>query len=134
MLKSMIITIFIIIIAVEFLEHIAFPIVWSILNGRKRSICGVEGMIGKTVEIRRWNKTKGKVLFKGELWNAECEVPLPVGSKAVVREIEKLTLKLSPPDNPDDTKLRSGTDSCNNSQHAGIADLNCTCSKRYAKA
>lgn len=99
MLKGMIITIFIIIIAVELFEHIAFPIVWSILKGRKRSTCGVEGMIGKTVEIRRWHKTKGKVLFKGELWSAVCEVPLPVGTKAVVQDIEKLTLKLKPCDN-----------------------------------
>jgi membrane-bound ClpP family serine protease len=101
----MILTLFIVVIALEIFEHIAFPIVWSILIGRKKSTCGVEGMIGKTVEILRWNKTKGKVLFKGELWSAECEVPMPVGSKAEVRDIEKLTLKLKPHDNQDETKF-----------------------------
>ncbi len=90
MLKNMIITIIIIFIAVELIEHIIFPIVWSIFKGRKRSTYGVMGMIGKVVEIRRWNKTEGQILINGELWSADCEVPLPVGGKAVVRGIEGL--------------------------------------------
>ena len=94
MLKNIIITVIIIFIAVELIEHIIFPIVWSIFKGRKRSIYGVTGMIGKVVEIRRWNKTEGQVFINGELWSAVCEVPLQVGGKAVVQSIEGLTLKL----------------------------------------
>ena len=67
MLKNMIITVIIIFIAVELIEHIIFPIVWSAFKGRKRSNYGVMGMIGKVVEIRRWNKTEGQVLINGEL-------------------------------------------------------------------
>jgi hypothetical protein len=63
MLKNMIITVIIIFIAVELIEHIIFPIVWSIFKGRKRSTYGVMGMIGKVVEIRRWNKTEGQVMI-----------------------------------------------------------------------
>jgi membrane protein implicated in regulation of membrane protease activity len=74
-------------------------IVWSIFKGRKRSTYGVMGMIGKVVEIRRWNKTEGQVLINGELWSAVCEVPIPVGDKAVVRGIEGLALKLKPYEN-----------------------------------
>ncbi len=99
MLKNMIITVIIIFIAVELIEHIIFPIVWSAFKGRKRSNYGVMGMIGKVVEIRRWNKTEGQVLINGELWSAVCEVPLPVGGKAVVQGIEGLTLKLKPYEN-----------------------------------
>jgi membrane-bound ClpP family serine protease len=99
MLKNMIITVIIIFLAVELIEHIIFPIVWSIFKGRKRSTYGVMGMIGKVVEIRRWNKTEGQVLINGELWSAVCEVPLPVGGKAVVQGIEGLTLKLKPYEN-----------------------------------
>ena len=99
MLKNVIITVIIIFITVELIEHIIFPIVWSIFKGRKRSTYGVTGMIGKVVEIRRWNKTEGQVLINGELWSAVCEVPLPVGGKAVVRGIEGLTLKLKPYEN-----------------------------------
>ena len=96
MLKGMIIAVFVIFVAVELIEHIIFPIVWSILKGRKRSTYGVTGMIGKVVEIQRWNRTEGRVLINGELWSAVCEVPLPVGGKAVIRDIEGLTLKLKP--------------------------------------
>ena len=96
MLKNIIITVIIIFVAVELIEHIIFPIVWSILKGRRRSTFGVMGMMGKVVEIRRWNKTEGQVLINGELWSAVCEVPLPVGGKAVVQGIEGLTLKLKP--------------------------------------
>ena len=74
-------------------------IVWSIFKGRKRSTYGVMGMIGKVVEIRRWNKTEGQVLIDGELWSPVCEVPIRVGDKAVVRGIEELTLKLKPYEN-----------------------------------
>ena len=96
MLKNMIITAIIIFIALELIEHIIFPIVWYIFRGRKRSTYGVMGMIGTVVEIRRWNNTEGQVLINGELWSAVCEVPLPVGGKAVVRGVQGLTLKLKP--------------------------------------
>ena len=99
MLKNMIITVYIIFLAVELIEHIIFPIVWSIFKGRKRSTYSVMGMIGKVVEIRRWNKTEGQVLINGELWSAVCEVSLPVGGKALVGGIEGLTLKLKPYEN-----------------------------------
>lgn len=56
-------------------------------------------MIGKVVEIKRWNKTEGQVLVNGELWRAVCDVPLTQGSKAVILDIEGLTLKLKPPEN-----------------------------------
>ena len=99
MLENIIITVIIAFIGVELIEHIIFPIVWSIFKGRKKSTYGVIGMIGKVVEIRRWNKTEGQVLINGELWSAVCEVPLPVGGKAVVQGIEGLTLKLKPYEN-----------------------------------
>ena len=57
------------------------------------------GMIGKAVEIKRWDKTEGQVLINGELWKAVCEIQLPVGGKAVILDIEGLTLKLKPYDN-----------------------------------
>ena len=74
-------------------------IVWSIFKGRKRSTYGVMGMIGKVVEIRRWNKTEGQVFINGELWSAACEIPLPVDGKAVVQGIEGVTLRLKPYEN-----------------------------------
>ena len=96
MLENLIITVIIAFIVIEIIEHVIFPIAWSIFKGRKRSTHGVIGMIGKVVEIRRWNKTEGRVSINGELWRAVCEVPLQVGGKAVVYEIDGITLKLRP--------------------------------------
>jgi membrane-bound ClpP family serine protease len=99
MLETIIITIIICLIAFELIQHVIFPLFWLILRGRKKSNYGVMGMIGKVVEIKRWNKTEGQVLVNGELWRAVCDVPLTQGSKAVILDIEGLTLKLKPHEN-----------------------------------
>jgi len=99
MLKTIVFTIIICVIAFELIEHLIFPLFWYVLKGRKRSAYGVTGMIGKVAEIKRWDISEGRVLINGELWRAVCDVPLPVGGKAVVCGIEGLTLKLKPCEN-----------------------------------
>jgi len=94
--KSAIIILVIGFLVFEFIEHVAIPLFWFIKDPRKRSNYGVMGMIGKVVEIKTWDKTQGQVLINGELWKAVCEVPLLNGGKAVVQDIEGLTLKLEP--------------------------------------
>jgi len=94
--KSAIITFAIAFFVFEFIEHVVFPLIWFIKNRNKKSNYGVTGMIGKVVEIKRWDETDGQVLINGELWKAVCKVPLPTGGRAVVQGIEGLTLKLKP--------------------------------------
>ena len=96
MLETIIITIIICFIVFELIEHVFIPFFWLILKGREKSNYGVTGMIGKTVEIKRWDKTEGQVLINGELWKAVSEIPLPAGGKAVIQDVEGLTLKLIP--------------------------------------
>ena len=95
-MKSVIITFVIAFLVFEFIEHVVFPLIWFFKDRNKRSNYGVTGMIGKVVEIKRWDKTEGQVLINGELWKAVCEIQLPVGGKAVILDIEGLTLKLKP--------------------------------------
>ncbi|MGB2929231.1 MAG: NfeD family protein [Desulfobacterales bacterium] len=95
-MKSAIIILVIGFLVFEFIEHVAIPLIWFIKDRRKRSNYGVMGMIGKIVEIKRWDKTEGQVLINGELWKAICEVPLAVCGKAVIQDVEGLTLKLKP--------------------------------------
>jgi membrane protein implicated in regulation of membrane protease activity len=78
------------------LSHVAFPLIWFIKNRNMKSNYGVAGMIGKVVEIKRWDETEGQVLINGELWKAVCKVPLSTGGRAVVQGIEGLTLKPKP--------------------------------------
>ena len=99
MLKTVIIAIVICFIVFELIEHVVFPLFWFIKDRNKKSNYGVTGMIGKVVEIKTWDKTEGRVLVNGELWRAVCEVPLPQGSKAMILDIEGLTLKLKPYEN-----------------------------------
>ena len=95
-METIIILIIICFIIFELIEHVLIPLFWFVLKGRKKSYHGVMGMIGKVVEVRRWNNTEGQVLVNGELWRAVCDVPLTQGSKAVILDIEGLTLKLKP--------------------------------------
>ena len=95
-MKSAIIILVIGFLVFEFIEHVAIPLIWFIKNRNKRSNYGVTGMIGKVVEIKRWDKTEGQVLLNGELWRAFCDVPLPVDGKALIHDVEGLTLKLKP--------------------------------------
>jgi membrane-bound ClpP family serine protease len=44
-------------------------------------------MIGKVVEIRRWNKTEGQVFINGELWKAVSEVHLLPGDRVVIQNV-----------------------------------------------
>ncbi|MBW2194577.1 MAG: NfeD family protein [Deltaproteobacteria bacterium] len=96
MMKDIIITLIIGFIVFELIEHVVFPLFWAVKNRKKRSVCGAEGMFGKVVEIRQWNKTEGQVFVDGELWRAVSDVPLLTGGKAVIQNVEGLTLSLKP--------------------------------------
>ena len=95
MLETIIIII-ICFIVFELIEHVFIPLIWFIKDRNKRSNYGVTGMIGKVVEIKRWDKTEGQVLIHSELWKAVCGVPLSVGGKAIIQDVEGLTLRLKP--------------------------------------
>ena len=95
-MKRVVIAFIIAFLVFELIEHVVIPLIWFFKNRNKKSDFGVSGMIGKTVKIERWEKTEGRVLINGELWKAVCETPLSVGGKAVIQEVEGLTLKLKP--------------------------------------
>lgn len=99
-MKSVIVILVIAFIVFEFIEHVLFPLIFFIKGRNKKSNFGVTGMIGKVVEIKQWEKTEGQVLVSSELWRAVCDAPLPVGGKAVIVDVEGLTLKLTPLDTP----------------------------------
>ena len=95
-MKSVIIAVLIAFIAFELIEHVVLPLIWFFKDKNKKSKYGVTGMVGKVVEVKRWNKTEGQVTVNGELWRAVCDVPLTVGDKAKIIDITGLTLKLKP--------------------------------------
>jgi hypothetical protein len=49
-MKNVIMILVIGFIVFEFIEHVIFPLFWYIKNRKKRSNCGVTGMLGKVAE------------------------------------------------------------------------------------
>jgi len=95
-MKDMIMILVIGFIVFEFIEHVIFPLFWFIKNRKKRSICGVTGMLGKVAEVKQWETSEGRVFVNGELWKAVSDVPLSTGDKAIIQSVEGLTLRVKP--------------------------------------
>ena len=96
MMKTIILTLVIGLVLFELVEHVVFPLFWFIKDRKRKSVCGVTGMLGKVGEIKQWQETEGKVFVNGELWRAVSDVPLLTGDNAVIQNVEGLTLRVKP--------------------------------------
>ena len=96
MIKNMLIALIVAFVLFEIIEHVVVPLVGFLLGRKRRSISGAEGMVGKVVKVKQWNTTEGQVFVNGELWRANCEVPLVKGDKAIIHNVKGLTLKVEP--------------------------------------
>ena len=96
MLTNILIALVVAFVLFEFVEHVVFPLIWLILGRKRRSISGAEGMLGKVAVVKQWNNTAGRVFVNGALWRAVSDVPLLKGGKAVIRNVEGLTLRVEP--------------------------------------
>jgi membrane-bound ClpP family serine protease len=79
----------------ELVQHVVFPLVWVFVARKKKSFCGKEGMLGKSVEVRSWEGAEGRVAVEGELWKAVSNDHLQPGVTAVVQEVDGLVLKIA---------------------------------------
>ncbi len=95
-MKNIIITLGIGVILFELIEHVVFPLFWFIKERKKKSVCGVAGMLGKVGEVKQWQKTEGQVFVNGELWQAVSDAPLLPGDRVVIQKVEGLTLGVKP--------------------------------------
>ena len=68
----------------EIIEHALVPIIWLFLKRKRVSEYGIQGMKGKTVEIKSWDGESGIVLFHAERWKAVADKPMQSGEKAIV--------------------------------------------------
>jgi membrane-bound ClpP family serine protease len=96
MIKTIILTLVIGVVLFELIEHVVFPLFWFIMGRKRKSVCGVSGMLGKVGEVKQWQETEGQVFVNGELWRAVSDCPLLVGHKIVVQSVEGLTLRVKP--------------------------------------
>ena len=95
MIKTIILTLVIGVVLFELIEHVVFPLFWSIMGRKRKSVCGVTAMLGKVGEVKQWQKNEGKVFVNGELWQAVSDVPLLRGDRVVIQKVEGLTLEVN---------------------------------------
>ncbi|MBA3037860.1 MAG: hypothetical protein FP814_15395 [Desulfobacterium sp.] len=95
-MKNIIVILIIGFVLFEFAEHILFPLIMYIKDRKKKSVCGADSMIGKTGEIKYWKETEGKIFVNGELWRAVSKFPMSAGDRAVIRDLEGLTMNVTP--------------------------------------
>jgi membrane-bound serine protease (ClpP class) len=91
-LKTTLLILVILFLTYEFIEHVVFPLVWSLVQRKKKSPYGPGRIRGDVGEVKEWRDKEGYVFVDGELWKAVCDVPLEAGNKVVIQEIEGLTL------------------------------------------
>lgn len=80
----------------EVIEHVVIPIVFYFKKRKGKSVTGIDSMLGEVVDVRQWEGKEGQVSIKGELWKAVSDVPLKKGDKAIIQQVEGLTLKVTP--------------------------------------
>ncbi|MDO9531422.1 MAG: NfeD family protein [Deltaproteobacteria bacterium] len=88
--------IIIIFILFELIEHLLFPIVWSIIVRNRTPLIGIESMAGKEVKVVKWQGKGGIVFINGELWKATSDAPLLPGDKAIIDKVDGLLLSVNP--------------------------------------
>src|SRR5947199_276671 len=64
------------------------------LSHRRKSIVGEEAMVGKIGIAKTDLHKEGKVLVRGEYWNAYSERPIPAGARVRVVKVEGLTIEV----------------------------------------
>jgi len=80
----------------EFIEHAVIPLLWLILKKKRKPLTGSSGLVGQVGKVKEWSDTEGKVFIHGELWWAKSGEPLSPGDKAVVQNVQGLTLIVKP--------------------------------------
>ncbi len=93
-------------IAFEFLEHVVFPLIWVLLQRRKKPVTGPSALEGRIAEVLEWRQKEGYVFVNGEQWKANSEKPLTRGDQVVIEKVEGLILIVNPPDTSMDRILK----------------------------
>ena len=63
---------------------------------RRPVVTGVQGMVGDSVEVVESFKGRGRVRYRGELWNARSDAELSAGQTVRIVKVEGLTLWVQP--------------------------------------
>jgi membrane-bound serine protease (ClpP class) len=93
-------------VAFELLDHVIFPLIWVLLQRRKKPVTGPEALEGRIAEVIEWRQREGYVFVNGERWKAISEKPLARGSQVLTQKVEGLTLTVKTLDASGNTTLK----------------------------
>jgi len=79
----------------ELAEHVIIPLVWLAFGRKRRPGRVLEQLVGQEAEVSRWQRNRGQVFVRGEIWEAVSQDSLQPGDKAVIQKAEGLTLTVS---------------------------------------
>jgi membrane-bound serine protease (ClpP class) len=91
-LKTTFLILVILFLTYEFIEHVVFPLFWSLFQKKKKSSFGPGRILDDIGEVKEWQDKEGYVFVGGELWKAVSDAPLKAGNKVVVQEMKGLIL------------------------------------------
>lgn len=94
-MENIIIILIIAFLVYEFIEHLAFPVIWSLVHRKNKSFFGPGRILREVGEVKEWQGKEGYVFVGGELWKAVGEIPLKTGDKVVIQKIEGLILTVN---------------------------------------
>jgi membrane-bound serine protease (ClpP class) len=96
-MENLIIWLLIALIAFEFIEHVIIPLVGLVIQKKKKSAYGPANLLGRTGEVKKWDKKEGYIFVNGELWRAVSDHPFSPGDQVLVQKVEGLTLRVGSP-------------------------------------
>lgn len=74
----------------------AFLVGIALRARRAKVTTGPQGLVGEIGTTRTPLVPEGKIVVRGEIWNAVSSAELPEGQQVVIREVDGLTLKVDP--------------------------------------
>jgi membrane-bound serine protease (ClpP class) len=83
---------------------VVFPIIWFLIQRRKKSRFGPGRILGETGIVKEWREKEGYVFVDGELWKAISGVALKRDDKVIIQKMEGLTVKVRPVNPETDSK------------------------------
>jgi membrane-bound ClpP family serine protease len=93
-MEKLFIALIIAFIVFEFVEHVIFPLVGLLIQRKKKSAYGPTNLLGRTGEVKKWEKNEGYVFVNGELWKAVSDLTFSPGDRVLVQKVEGLTIRV----------------------------------------
>jgi membrane-bound serine protease (ClpP class) len=86
----------VVVLAVAAVVEVGEVFIWIRFLRRYRVTTGAEGMIGARAEVIQVCLPRGRVRFRGEIWNARCRAGAQVGDRVRVTRVDGLELIVEP--------------------------------------